>query len=133
MKNKNKNKTNKKTRARGNIVIWLTGNDVYSRLSGLASFDDKKLENIGNTATTVWRKLQDAGPVLVLGPLPRPDGDTLVWDTGRDTGPTRPSSTWSADWLPSAAPQTPPLCVDWGAYREGWRDRLPLASAWTRP
>ncbi|KAF0313686.1 hypothetical protein FJT64_015821 [Amphibalanus amphitrite] len=90
----------------GNIAIWLTGNDVYNRRSGLASFTNEKLEEVGDTAAAVWSKLRGAGPVFVLGPLPRPDGKVAgtLWS---HTAAFHPS----ADRWQLAAPHTPPRGV----------------------
>ena len=70
--------------ATGNIIVWLTGNDVYSRLTLLASFDRERLLAIGATARAVISRFGAvADEVLVLGPLPRLAGEIpgLTWES----------------------------------------------------
>ena len=63
---------------RGVAVIWLTGNDVYSKSSGLPSYSNSTLETIADHAIDVTLDLMPlAEQVVVLGPLPRPDGEVM--------------------------------------------------------
>ena len=56
----------------GSAVIWMTGNDVYSKESGLRCDGDSRLADIAEDAKYVTRRLlRMAERVLVLGPLPR--------------------------------------------------------------
>ena len=67
----------------GSVIIWLTGNDVYSKLSNMSSFDRSGLEHIGHTARAVVRRIQRrADFVLLFGPLPRLAGelDGVAWE-----------------------------------------------------
>ena len=60
----------------GEVILWLSGNDVYSRLTGLPSFGEKKLHEVGRLAEEALSRLTRQGmQVTVLGPLPRPDGE----------------------------------------------------------
>ncbi|KAF0302673.1 hypothetical protein FJT64_025236 [Amphibalanus amphitrite] len=67
----------------GDAVIWLTGNDVYSRLTLLSSFSPETLEETGRLAADVCRRLLEKGRVTVLGPLPRMSGEISGsrWET----------------------------------------------------
>ena len=62
-------------RTTGKIVVWLTGNDVYSKLSGLPRYSDASLKEIARQACLVLQRLRVAGEVVVLGPLPRLAGE----------------------------------------------------------
>ena len=65
-------------RRRGGAIVWLSGNDVYSRLSGLQSFTEEKLDNIAEKAQrVVARLLEETDDVTILGPLPRPSADLI--------------------------------------------------------
>ncbi|KAF0294530.1 hypothetical protein FJT64_007817 [Amphibalanus amphitrite] len=66
----------------GIVVLWLTGNEVYSRLSLLASFDKALLTTVGRTAAAVIARLKSADQVIVLGPLPRLAGEMhgVTWE-----------------------------------------------------
>ena len=67
----------------GTAVIWLTGNDVYSRLSLIASFNNDSLTAVEATAKALVRRLRPhAEGVLVLGPLPRLAGEVCgtTWE-----------------------------------------------------
>ena len=60
----------------GKAIVWLTGNDVYSRATGLARFTDESLREIGRAARVVVQRLRThATEVVILGPLPRLAGD----------------------------------------------------------
>lgn len=62
----------------GTAVVWLTGNDVYDRLSGLPSFTDESLECAAQNAVSVVRQLgRETEQILVLGPLPRMSGEVM--------------------------------------------------------
>ena len=62
----------------GSVVIWLTGNDVYSRESRMANFTLDKLFGVGRAArAAVLRLRRAADNVTILGPLPRLAGE--VW------------------------------------------------------
>ena len=63
-------------RQRGDVVVWLSGNDVYNRQSLLPSFSPESLESVAVHANNVSRKLlEEANSVVVLGPLPRLSGE----------------------------------------------------------
>ena len=70
-------------RMRGDVVIWLSGNDVYHRQTRLPSFSPETLETAADHAvevtTTLLGKTEN---VLVLGPLPRLSGEMpgLRWE-----------------------------------------------------
>ena len=60
----------------GKAIVWLTGNDVYSRTTGLARYSDDSLKEIGRAARVVVQRLRThADEVVILGPLPRLAGD----------------------------------------------------------
>ena len=59
----------------GKVIIWLTGNDVYSKLSGMPRFSDSTLLEIAGTASTVINRIGDRAEVIILGPLPRLAGE----------------------------------------------------------
>lgn len=69
---------------KGLIIVWLTGNDVYSKLTHLASWDDDRLlalrEKIGPITRLLERHTPDG--VLILGPLPRIAGEVAgdIWE-----------------------------------------------------
>lgn len=68
--------TESRERELGSILVWLSGNDVYSRLTGLPSYDEWKLADVGwIAARTITRLRREGRPLLILGPLPRPDGE----------------------------------------------------------
>lgn len=61
----------------GQAIVWLSGNDVYSRLTGLSNKDRSHLENVMSLAQRVVRELQKNTPdVTILGPLPRFGGES---------------------------------------------------------
>ena len=63
-------------RTKGTAIVWLTGNDCYSRFSELPSFSDDKLEEVSLHAIHVTgRLLRISERVIVLGPLPRMSGE----------------------------------------------------------
>ena len=60
----------------GSVVVWMSGNDVYSRLTGLAQIDREHLDSVGLAARTVVSRLKGlADRVYLLGPLPRVAGE----------------------------------------------------------
>ncbi|KAF0300942.1 hypothetical protein FJT64_026668 [Amphibalanus amphitrite] len=60
----------------GSAVVWMTGNDIYNKYTGLASFTEDGLITLAEYARDVTRALLDvAEGVVVLGPLPRLDGE----------------------------------------------------------
>ena len=62
----------------GTAVVWMTGNEMYSRLSGLGNISKDALEEVANNASDVVRRLLEvAEAVLVFGPLPRLSGETM--------------------------------------------------------
>ena len=70
--------------ATGNIILWVTGNDVYSRLTLLAGFDRERLLAVAATARAVISRFgAEADEVLVLGPLSRLAGEIpgLTWES----------------------------------------------------
>ena len=67
----------------GTAVYWITANDVYSRYTGCGSISPEELEICGILIRkTIKRLLTRTNRVLILGPLPRPDGDLpgLAWE-----------------------------------------------------
>ena len=65
-------------RRKGVAIVWLSGNDVYSRISGLQSFTEERLDRIAERAQrVVARLLDETNEVTVLGPLPRPSADLI--------------------------------------------------------
>ena len=67
----------------GIVILWLTGNELYSRYSLLARFDQDLLATVGRTAKVVIARLHHANRVLVLGPLPRLAGEMhgVTWES----------------------------------------------------
>lgn len=68
----------------GCIIIWLTGNDIYSKVTLLPQFDDERLADIGLTIKAVVSRLRrHAAEILVLGPLPRLAGEVVgaTWES----------------------------------------------------
>ena len=70
----------------GNVAIWLSGNDVYSRISGLPVKDPVRLADTVRTARKVFDQLRREVPgvrIDVLGPLPRLSGELLgvTWES----------------------------------------------------
>ena len=62
----------------GIAVVWLNGNELYSRHTLAASFTDTDLAAIWRVARQVTRQLLlQAEEVLLLGPVPRPQGELL--------------------------------------------------------
>lgn len=62
----------------GAAVIWSTGNDVYSKLTGLGNISEEVLAEVSSIANdVVTRLLEVAEDVLVLGPLPRLSGEAM--------------------------------------------------------
>ena len=65
----------------GTAVIWENGNELYSRYTLTTSFSETDLATVRQTATHVVKKLlEQAEDVLLLGPLPRPQGELLGTD-----------------------------------------------------
>ena len=67
----------------GRIIVWLNGNEAYSRLTGIANVSEATLWRFTRAATQVLQRLvQEGRPVAVLGPLPRPEGEVagVPWD-----------------------------------------------------
>ena len=66
------------------ILVGLTGNDAYSPLSYLASWDDDKMLTLKEKIGPITRSLECHTPywVLVLGPLPRMAGQVAgdLWE-----------------------------------------------------
>ena len=68
---------------RGSIAYWVTANDVYSKFTGYKSIDPYTLQKIGFAVTSTIKRIAAATDhVVVLGPLPRPDGDLagIAWE-----------------------------------------------------
>ena len=68
---------------KGSAVYWVSANDVYSRYTGCGNIDPEQLEFCGmNVKWTIQRLLNHASRVVVLGPLPRLDGDLpgIAWE-----------------------------------------------------
>ena len=60
----------------GSVLVWMSGNDVYSRLTGLAQINREHLDRVGLAARTVASRLRGlADRVYLLGPLPRVAGE----------------------------------------------------------
>ena len=75
-------------KARGTLIMWLSGNDAYSQLSGLANKDRAHLRKVQDEVREVLGKIREAGyteEVVVLGPIPRPAAD-LMEGTWESTG-----------------------------------------------
>ena len=67
----------------GRCLVWMTGNDIYSRLTGLASYAEETLDRVtGHARRVVAELLLHADGVLVLGPLPRLSGEVapVKWE-----------------------------------------------------
>ena len=70
-------------RRRGSVVVWMSGNDVYSQQTLLPSYSDDSLEKAAQHAVLITKRLlAETSQVLVLGPLPRLSGDMigLSWE-----------------------------------------------------
>ena len=70
---------------RGWAVLWVSANDVYSRYSGRGSIEPTNLDLCGiKIRQIIWQLRASTDKILVLGPLPRPDGDIppddKVWE-----------------------------------------------------
>ena len=71
----------------GHIAIWLSGNDVYRRHSGLPIKDREHLDTVADEAHRVIMELREELPkdsgIWILGPLPRPGGEIMgaAWET----------------------------------------------------
>ena len=67
-------------RRHGRVVLWLTGNDLYCRRTGQASWDQELLQSLSKAAEELVAALPKA---LVLGPLPRLGGEAggAKWET----------------------------------------------------
>ena len=62
----------------GEVIVWLPGNDVYSRLSRTSSFTSDSLIAIGPLAEVLARRLRShTSRVLLLDPLPRLAGEVF--------------------------------------------------------
>ena len=69
--------------AKGSIILWLSGNDVHSRLAGLGNLDSDNLIQIGIDMRAVILQAAPRGPqeVLVITALQWPgDGDGVGED-----------------------------------------------------
>lgn len=68
---------------KGSAVYWISANDVYSRWTGLGSISSETLEQIGQRIRrTLVRLTSRTSSLVVLGPLPRPDGELagVAWE-----------------------------------------------------
>ena len=68
----------------GDVIIWITGNDVYKRHSARHNYNEAGLARCGAHAGVVCRRLlARGGGVTLLGPLPRLSGDVTGsrWET----------------------------------------------------
>ena len=62
----------------GTCLVWLTGNDIHSRLTELASFEESTLQPVVENAKRVIAELLlHAKGVMLLGPLPRLSGEII--------------------------------------------------------
>ena len=67
----------------GRAVIFLTGNDVYDRLTELPRINERNLEAIADLVMRIVRRLSvTARQTIILGPLSRPSGevDGVLWE-----------------------------------------------------
>ena len=65
-------------RTRGAVLVWITGNDVYNRYTGLSSYSENILMDVSDHAGSVIHTLMlQATEVIVLGPLPRLSGEVM--------------------------------------------------------
>lgn len=67
----------------GTAVYWISANDVYNRFTGSGSIEADKLQLISLYIRRVIQQLLSrTDSVVVLGPLPRLDGDAsgLAWE-----------------------------------------------------
>ncbi|KAF0286751.1 hypothetical protein FJT64_001496 [Amphibalanus amphitrite] len=62
----------------GTCLVWLTGNDIHSRLTELASFDEQAAGSVLDIAQRVIAELKlYTKSVMLLGPLPRLSGEVV--------------------------------------------------------
>ena len=68
----------------GHIIIWLSGNDSHSRSTGLGRISDELNLQVKVSVRETLLRLSEKQPaaIIVLGPLPRPDGQVsgLAWE-----------------------------------------------------
>ena len=63
-------------RRRGAAVVWMSGNDIYNKFSGLSSYSEDKLMSLADLARDTTESLLGiTEKVIVLGPLPRLSGE----------------------------------------------------------
>ena len=61
---------------KGWAVLWVSANDVYSKETGRGSIEPTHLNICGiKIRQMIGQLLTSTDKILVLGPLPRPDGD----------------------------------------------------------
>ena len=68
----------------GKAILWLTGNDVYRKGSGLKGYTEDSLRETGRVARAVVQRLRaHTGEVIILGPLPRLKGEVTggLWNS----------------------------------------------------
>lgn len=62
----------------GHAIIWMNGNELYTKYTEMSSVSDEVLHSIeGLVTVVVQRLLKCARSVHILGPLPRPAGELL--------------------------------------------------------
>ena len=62
----------------GTAIIWENGNELYSRYTRAPSFSEEDLQAVVRFAKRVINQLlEQAENVVILGPLPRPQGELL--------------------------------------------------------
>ena len=69
--------------ARGDVIIWVSSNDVYSRWTGLGSIQEDLLEDTTLLLRRIMGRVAScATGVVILGPLARPDGELrgIAWE-----------------------------------------------------
>ena len=69
--------------AKGSVVVWLSGNDVHNKRTGLGTIQDD-MSRLRDEMSVTLKFLATKGPVsiVVLGPLPRLNGQSsgVSWE-----------------------------------------------------
>ena len=73
-------------RSPGSIVIWMSGNDIYSRLTQLPHMEESHLSEVVDIAQEVLNRIraeEDQVDIIILGPLPRLSGEVMgaTWES----------------------------------------------------
>lgn len=62
----------------GSALVWVNGNELYTRYTQMSAFEASDLCDVGVLATRVVKRLLEfAEAVYLVGPLPRPAGELL--------------------------------------------------------